>query len=130
GGTTQTIIVSTSGSYSVTIVDGNGCMGSSAPTVVTVNQYPTPTITPSGPTTFCQGGSVTLTCTAGSSYLWSDGETTQSIVVTTSGTYTITMTDANGCVGISASITVTVNPLPTPTITASGPISFCNGGSV
>ena len=130
GEVTQSIVVTTSGTYTITMTDANGCVGISASITVTVNPLPTPTITAGGPITFCQGGSVTLTCTAGASYLWSDGEVTQSIVVTTSGTYTVTMTDANGCVGTSASITVTVNPLPTPTITASGPISFCNGGSV
>ena len=44
---------------------------------VTVNPLPVVTITPSGPTTFCAGGSVALTASpAGASYLWSDGQTT------------------------------------------------------
>jgi len=130
GAVTQSIVVSTSGTFTVTLTDANGCVGTSAPITVTVNPLPTPVITAGGPITFCQGGSVTLTCTAGSSYLWSNGAVTQSIVVTTSGTFTVTMTDANGCAGTTAPITITVNPLPTPVITASGPISFCNGGSV
>jgi PKD repeat protein len=130
GAITQSIVVSTSGSYTVAITDGNGCTGTSVATVVTVNPLPTPTITASGPITFCTGGSVTLTSTAGSSYLWSDGETTQNIVVTTSGTYTVTLTNGNGCVGTSASVTVTVNTAPVVTITAGGPLTFCQGGSV
>ena len=130
GEVTQSITVTTSGNYTVNVTDINGCSGNSAATVVTVNPLPTPTITAGGPITFCQGGSVTLTCTAGASYLWSDGEVTQSITVNASGTYTVTLTDANGCVGTSAPITVTVNALPTPTIMASGPTTFCTGGSV
>jgi len=62
-------------------------------TTVTVNALPAaPTITASGPTTFCIGGSVTLTSSAGTSYLWSTGATTQSINVTTSGSYTVRIT--------------------------------------
>ncbi|CAN5703761.1 hypothetical protein BH10BAC2_BH10BAC2_42740 [soil metagenome] len=93
---------------------------------VTINPLPTATIIASdGGTTFCQGGSVTLTASAASSYLWSTGETTQSITVYTSGTYTVTVTE--GCGSASASITVTVNPLPDCSI--SGNTSFCEGGS-
>ncbi|HRH67574.1 MAG TPA: hypothetical protein PLU53_14830, partial [Bacteroidia bacterium] len=68
-----------------------------------------PAITASGPTTFCPGGSVTLTSDAGASYLWSTAETTQSIVVTTSGSYTVTMTDGSGCTATSNPTVVTVN---------------------
>jgi hypothetical protein len=77
-----------------------------------VNANPaTPSITAGGPTTFCAGGSVTLSAPAASSYHWSDGETTQSIVVSTSGTFSVTVTNASGCTSAqSAPVTVTVNP--------------------
>jgi hypothetical protein len=132
GATTQSIDVDASGAYSVTVSNANGCSASSAATTVTVNPTPaTPAITASGPTTFCAGGSVTLTASAGSSYLWSNGATTHSIAVEASGAYSVTVADANGCSAGSASITVTVNANPaTPTITASGPTTFCAGGSV
>ena len=39
------------------MTDANGCSATSAPTAVTVNALPTPTITAGGPTTFCAGGS-------------------------------------------------------------------------
>jgi hypothetical protein len=130
GATTQSITVNASGSYSVTVTDANACTGASAVTAVTVNPLPTPTITASGPTTFCQGGSVTLTASPASSYLWSNGATTQSITVNAAGSYSVTVTDANGCTGASAPTQVVVNPPPTPTITASGPTTFCQGGSV
>jgi hypothetical protein len=67
------------------------------------------TITPGGPTSFCAGGSVTLTASAGDTYLWSDGQTTSSIVVDTTGTFTVTVTDAFSCSSTSASVTITVN---------------------
>ncbi len=72
----------------------------------------TATITPDGPTTFCAGGSVTLTASTGESYLWSTSETTQSIVVSTTGSYTVAVTDA-GCTTTSTATEVTVNSLPT-----------------
>ncbi len=128
----QSIVVTNSGPYRVTITDANGCTATSADTVVTVNTPPaTPTVTASGALTFCQGGSVTLTAPAGYSYLWNNGEDDQSIVVTNSGPYRVTITDANGCTATSADTVVTVNTPPaTPTVTASGALSFCQGGSV
>ena len=130
GATTPSITVTTSGSYTVTVVSGS-CSSSSLATVVTVNPIPaTPTITASGPLTFCTGGSVTLTSSAATGNTWSTTETTQSIVVSTAGTYTLTVS-ANGCTSAAASTTVTVNPVPpVPTITAGGPTTFCAGGSV
>ncbi|HLF51901.1 PKD-like domain-containing protein [Flavobacterium sp.] len=71
-----------------------------------------PTITPSGPITFCQGDNVTLTASVGNTYLWSTGATTSSIIVSTSGSYTVTVTDASSCTDTSAPITITINPQP------------------
>src|SRR6185503_4700059 len=60
------------------------------------------------------------------SYLWSTGETTQIITTTLADTYSLTITDANGCKGTS-STTVSINPAPHPII--SGRSSFCEGSS-
>jgi hypothetical protein len=128
--TTQSITVLTSGDYSVTITDGNGCSATSLPTVVEVNPLPIVTITPSGPTTFCEGNSVMLTASQASSYLWSNGETTQSITVLTSGDYSVTVIDGNGCSAASLPYVILVNPLPAVTITPSGATTFCEGNSV
>ncbi len=134
GATTPSINVTTAGSYTVKITNASGCMSAaSVATIVTVNALPvTPTITAGGPTTFCDGGSVTLTSSAGSTYLWSTGATTPSINVTTAGSYTVKITNASGCMSAASVATiVTVNALPvTPTITAGGPTTFCDGGSV
>ena len=129
GATSQSITVTSSGSYSVTVTNANGCSAISTPTVVTVNPLPTPIIEPSGATTVCSGGSATLTATTATNYLWSTGATSQIISVTTSGSYSVTVTNANGCSASSAPTVVTLIPLPTPTIEPGGPISFCNGGS-
>ncbi len=80
----------------------------------------TPTISYSSPTTFCEGDSVVLTSSFGSSYLWSTNATTQSITVINSNTYSVSVTDANGCAAASSIVEVTVNPLPVPIITFDG----------
>ncbi|WP_343636512.1 PKD domain-containing protein [Fluviicola sp.] len=131
GATTQSITVSTSGTYTLTVTAG-GCTSAATSTTVTVNPLPAaPTITAGGPTTFCSGGSVTLTSSAATGNTWSTGATTQAITVTSSGSYTVTFMDANGCSATSAATVVTVNPTPAvPTITAGGPTTFCSGGSV
>ncbi|MEA2238471.1 MAG: hypothetical protein QOC81_3195, partial [Thermoanaerobaculia bacterium] len=130
GATTQSIPVSASGNYSVTVTNANGCSATSTPAAVTVNANPTASITAGGPTTFCAGGSVTLTASSGTSYLWSTGATTQSITVSSSGTYSVAITNANGCSTTSAPAAVTVNANPAASITAGGPTTFCAGGSV
>ncbi len=124
GETTKSIVVKNTGTYSVTVTNAAGCSSSSAGKSVTVNPLPAVTITPGGPTTFCQGGSVVLTASGGASYVWSSGETTQSITVSASGTFTVTATSSAGCVDVSAPVSVTENPLPTPSISLNGNIFY------
>ena len=113
GGTSQTIAVNTAGNYTVTYTDGNGCSATSAPLAVTVNALPSaPIITASGPTTFCDGGTVNLTSSQGTGNVWSTAGTTQTIAITTAGTYTVTYTDGNGCSATSTPTSIIVNSLP------------------
>ena len=131
GGIAVSTTVSSSGTYTVTYTNGNGCSATSAPVVVTVTTPITPTITPSGSTTFCAGESVVLTSSIASGNVWSNGETTQSITATTAGNYSVVATQS-GCPSSASAVTmITINPLPeAPTITASGPTTFCEGESV
>ncbi len=130
GETTQSITVSNTGNYTVAVSNGT-CSTTSAPTAVTVNSIPAvPVITPNGATTFCAGGSVTLTSSAASGNTWSTGETTPSIVVSNAGTYTVTTSNGT-CSTTSASTTVMVNNAPSaPIITPNGVTTFCEGESV
>ena len=68
------------------------------PFTIQINAVPgTPTVTPGGATTFCSPGSVILTSSASTgTYLWSNSATTQAITVSTSGSYTVSVTE-NGC---------------------------------
>jgi gliding motility-associated-like protein len=134
GATTRSITVSTGGNYTVQVTNAAGCTSvPSATTVVTVNPLPSrPTITPSGSVSICAGSSQILTASSGVTYLWSSGESTPSISVTATGSYTVQVTNSFGCLSQPSPATdVTVNPLPsTPAITASGPTTICEGASV
>ena len=129
GATTSTITVSTTGDYSVQLIK-NDCSAISDPIHIEVNTNPIATISADGPTTFCEGGDVVLTATVGSDYLWSTGANTSSILVDGSGSFSVAITDANGCMGTSIATTVTENANPTATINADGPTTFCSGESV
>ncbi|HEV2720110.1 MAG TPA: carboxypeptidase-like regulatory domain-containing protein, partial [Thermoanaerobaculia bacterium] len=139
GATNTTYNATASGSYTVRVTDTNGCTSAmSAATVITINALPpTPTISAGGPTTFCTGGSVTLTSSAATGNQWNlngspiGGATGTTYNATAGGNYTVTVTNGSGCSATSSTTSVTVNPLPpTPTITPGGPTTFCAGGSV
>ena len=123
--TTQAITVSTSGSYTVTVTDNNGCSSSSSATTVSVSNAPIPTINASA-TQACSGDVITLTSSTADSYTWSNGDTTQSIEVTSTGSYTVTTTNVDACAGVGASDAVTVTFTATPT--AAG--SFTTNGNI
>lgn len=105
--------------YRVIVTDSKGCMDTATVTVK-VNPLPNPVITALGPTRICSCDSVTLD--AGNngyvSYQWSNGATSQRIVVRTAGQYTVTVTDTNGCRNISPPVTISiVNPTTEVTLT-------------
>jgi hypothetical protein len=92
---------------------------------------PNVSIQTDGPLTICSGQTVTLTATSGyNQYNWSNGASTQSIFVGTSGTYQVLVTDENGCDGNSLSVTVVVDPIQIPGIQALGDTQLCVGESV
>jgi len=121
--------VSATTTYTVTGTDANGC-DNTADVDVTSNAAPVVTLSATL-STVCAGDDVVLTATGGSTYTWGPGVTagatgaTQTVSPTTSTTYTVTGTDANGCQG-NASATITVNPLPSaPTTDPSNDTEYC-----
>jgi|GEM_PF-2422664 len=128
GETTQNINVTDADNpITVTVIDANGCEGTSAPFNVTESPLPVPTIT--GDTDYCAGSTAAIGTQAYNSYVWSSGGTAQNENVTAADNpITVTVTDANGCVGTSAPYNVVENPSPTPTITGSS--TYCVGNSV
>lgn len=107
---TQTINVTTSNNYAVTVTDPNtGCTGSGS---VSVTFNPTPTVNLGQPATQC-GGSIPLDAqNFGSTYLWSDNSTNEVLNATTSGIYRVTVTGTGNCTA-TASVQVTIDTVPT-----------------
>ena len=105
GGMMQTTTISAAGTYTVTVTTATVVRyGYNAP----VTSLPAPTTTITGPTSFCTGSAAILSAGAGfTAYSWSNGFTTQSITVTNSGAYTVTVTGANGCTGTASHIVST-----------------------
>ncbi len=138
GATASTFNALTGGSYTVRVTNSAGCWAVSAPTSISVNPVPVDVITASGPLTFCDGNSVTLTAASGAGYTYQWYNTSGLIAGATSSSYTATtiedyyaeITNSAGCMGTSVISSVMVNPLPDVTITAGGQLIFCVGGFV
>ncbi len=123
GATSQTITVSPATTATYTVTVGLGACTAVDSHTVTVSAPPTVTIT--GPTSACDGTSVTLDAGPGfGSYLWSNGATSQTTVVAVNSTQTHSVTVSNGP-GCSAtdSHTVTATPAPSAIIDAPSPVS-------
>lgn len=127
----QTLNVTATGTYAVTVTDVNGCMNSDT-IDVTIN--PLPTVALGNDVVQC-GGTVTFDAqNAGSAYLWNDGSTTQALTVLTTGTYYVIVTDINGCTNSDTAM-ATINTPPTvalgadTTVCGSATLDAGNAGS-
>jgi gliding motility-associated-like protein len=120
----QTESVSTPGNYSVTVTDVNGCQDADT---VSLANYAAPVVSISGNLSYCEGASTTLDAGVWNSYDWNTTASTQTISVSSPGTYEVTITDANSCEGI-ANVVVTENPLPV--ISLGNDTILCDGNTV
>ena len=116
---TQTIDINSTGDYSVTVTDNANCIGIDTINISSLSN-PTPTITGSN---ICDGETAVIDAGNYVSYIWSTNETTQTISVTQTGTYSVTVTDNNNCTGVDA-IDIEEYPSPTPSLTGN---NFCEG---
>ncbi len=126
GSNTNSTVVG-AGNFCVTVTDGAGCITSAC---VNVTQSPLLNVSVPTPQIVCNGSSATATASVSGgqapyNYLWSTGETTQSIIHP-AGTYTLTVTDAIGC---SKTTTVTITQAATLSATASTTAVSCFGGN-
>jgi O-glycosyl hydrolase len=102
-----------------------GCESSRATIAVTVNALPVATITAGSSTNLPQGGSVVLTASAGSSYIWFKGTaqvgTDASYTATTPGAYSVQVTNASNCSVTSSATNVNINSNQPSVITITSP---------
>ncbi|HXB13414.1 MAG TPA: SprB repeat-containing protein, partial [Bacteroidia bacterium] len=132
GQTNQMATGLSAGCYTVTVTDANQC---TATATVCITQPPalTVSIVPIENTNIpCNGGSVSVVAqiisvgTPGYSYSWAPSGQTTANAILTAGTYTVTVTDANGCTA-TASVSFTQPPALTESISISNVL--CNGNA-
>jgi hypothetical protein len=103
----------------VTVTDNaTGCFATSAAISVQVAPDETPSVTASGALKFCEGESVTLTSGPALGYQWSNGASAQSIAVTESGLYSVTIQGACETF-VSQAVEVEVLAAPAPSVAQS-----------
>jgi len=113
--TGNSITVTESGTYTATYVDGAGCSVQDQIIVTISNQSITVDLGPDQ--TVCNGQPITLDAGSGyASYLWNTGATTQTITVTQTGDYSITVTNAGGCTGVDL-INISTGTIPSADFT-------------
>ncbi len=109
GSSTANITNVTAGTYSVTVTDANGCSKTSNATVSQPASALSLSSTMINPTCGLNNGSIDLSVSGGTpayTYAWSTGSTNQDISNLASGTYTVTVTDANSCTEVLTKIIV------------------------
>ncbi len=126
GATTEDLSSIGAGTYDVTVTDANGCSSTSSITLTAPNSLSNtliPQVYQGGWNISCNGatdGMLFANVSGGTpaySYAWSNGATTQMVTGLGAGTYTVTVTDQNGCFLVN-SITLTEPPLMTDAISA------------
>jgi hypothetical protein len=127
--TTQDLVNLTAGSYTVIVTDGNGC---TATTTVTVTQPSGFGSSLSATNVSCNGGSdgaIDLNISGGTApytFAWNNMATTEDLANISAGSYTVTVTDANGC---TVSLSQTVSEPAAIAITGTVTDASCNSGN-
>lgn len=121
------IFVTKPGIYKLTVSDDSCDISSEA--VFEVSNYPKPNFkiqASKSPPIICEGDSIILSVQGFTNYKWSTGETTNSIIIKTSGRYSVSIIDSNGC-RASDLIDITVVPNPKPKLTLNSKNVICVG---
>ncbi len=130
GNTTQNIYINNNTAFSVTVTDADGCKGVSNSITPTIMQGPVATITANGTLTICANDSVQLNASNGSSWLWTNGATTQNIYANAQGNYAVTITGVNGCKTTSSPVTLSHFPGSQASVTPLGPVTIVQGNTI
>ena len=124
GQTNDTAVGLSAGTYFVAVTDSQGCVGVDSVTLVELN--PLPVITLANDTSICTGDSILLDAgtTGLVGFQWSTGDFSQTIFVSNAATYTVTVTDINGCAN---SDSINVSLLSLPVVSLGNDTTVCGG---
>ena len=125
GQTTSAVAGIPAGNYSVTVTDANGCANTNT---LSITQPTTLTSSTAQTAILCNGGTGIASVTGaggtpGYTYNWSNGQTTSSVILG-NGSYTVTLTDANGC---ASTHTVSLTQPAPVSLLVTGNDSVCTG---
>ncbi|NVO10747.1 MAG: T9SS type A sorting domain-containing protein [Bacteroidales bacterium] len=131
GKTGDTQYIKTGGSYYVIGQDSDGCKDTSNLVTLNFNSLPIPVIKSDGGNAICQGKSITLSTTVPFiAYTWSNANPFPSITVSQAGSYSVEVTDNNGCKGTSALFTVVTSSSAPPQPSIIRTDTLCMGTSI
>lgn len=108
----------------------SGSYSTTSPLNINIAGSNSASVSPGGPISLCNGNSVTLTASAGQSYLWSNGATSASITVNQPGNYSVTITYNGGCTSQSNAVTIAQGGTFSVSVTPSGTQTVCDGDSL
>jgi len=129
GDSTQSIQVTNQGLYHLSMTNALGCVTNSDSVYVVVHALPSDSIFANVAFPICLEDSITLTASLGENYLWNTGDTSQSIMIDTSGTYNVLVTNEFGCTMESQDVQAIIYELPNTTI-SEGSQFICDADTV
>ena len=125
GATTQTIQAKFAGNYSVIVNTVTGC---TLYDTIVITNLPAPSVSIGPDFQLCPGSTSVLDAgNAGNTFLWSTGATTQTLTISSAGTYYVTVTGANGC---STNDTIIVTPKTAPVVSLGADQNICTSDTV
>ncbi|MBL0133609.1 MAG: gliding motility-associated C-terminal domain-containing protein [Chitinophagaceae bacterium] len=141
GAVSRILQATQTGSYKVHIFNSNGCNDSSNAYSININSLPVVSLNTLGPVTVCEGSAIALNAIVTPNapgmvqYQWLlngvaiSGATLSTYNTNIAGSYSVNVTNSNGCSANSLPVTVIVSTKPIISLQPSGSVSFCVGGS-
>ncbi|MBI3233980.1 MAG: T9SS type A sorting domain-containing protein, partial [Bacteroidetes bacterium] len=139
GATDSFLYVSASGNYQVKITNASGCITTSGASTITFDTLPSNNVNITGNTKACGSDSVYLDANVNATfnYQWSNNgtnintATNSQLLVLANGSYSVKITNSNGCSSNSTPIVITFTPYPSaPSLNGNSTSKICNGDSI
>lgn len=137
GQISDSLMITSSGSYSVVLTSLGGCTVSSSEVQISSSNPPSASTTPVGQVSICSNELLSVTATPGSglSYEWLFngqplGQSSNSVTISQAGSYQVEITNASGCSAVSSPLFVMTMPVPVAVLQQSGNAAVCPGISL